>query len=100
MVVKAYYAQVTGSSDSSADGGWVFPCTSTLPDLSLEIGGAYHTVPGEYMNYAPVNSKTCFGGLQSSAAIGENILGDVFLKSQFIVWDYGNKRFGVAAKAT
>jgi hypothetical protein len=55
-------------------------------------------VPGAYMNYAPVDSTgaTCFGGLQSSAGIGFSIFGDIFLKSQYVVFDasQGSPRIG------
>ncbi|KAI9710744.1 MAG: Type I transmembrane sorting receptor [Bogoriella megaspora] len=88
-VVRAYYARVSGSSNSATYGGYVFPCSTTLPTFSLSIGGKLHTVPGNYINYAPANSAgtTCFGGIQSSAGIGINIFGDIFLKSQYVIFD-------------
>lgn len=71
-VVTAYYAGVSGASDSSADGGYVFPCTATLPDFNVAIGGKTFTVPGSYMNYSPVSSgsSSCFGGIQANTGIG------------------------------
>jgi aspergillopepsin I len=52
------------------------------------------------MNYAPTDNSgtTCYGGIQSNAGIGFSIYGDVFLKSQFVVFDSDNLRVGVAAK--
>ncbi len=46
-------------------------------------------VPGSYMNYAPTNSTNvyCFGGIQSNSGIGLSIFGDIFLKSQYVVFD-------------
>ena len=52
-IVTAYYKQVQGATNSQADGGYVFPCSATLPDFSLTIGGYKATVPGKFMNYAP-----------------------------------------------
>lgn len=50
------------------------------------------------MNYAPVSTSTCFGGLQSSSGIGINIFGDVALKAAFVVFDGASNRLGWAAK--
>lgn len=97
-VVANYYAQVSGAVDSNSAGGYVFPCTATLPDLGITINGVTYTVPGNYLNYAPNDDGTCFGGLQSSAGFGINILGDVFLKAVFAVFDVANVRIGFATK--
>ena len=101
-VVSAYYAQVQGSSNSQSDGGYIFPCSATLPSITLTIEGYGAVVPGDYMNYAPVSdgSTTCFGGIQSDDGVGFSIFGDVFLKSQFVVFSdaSGGPQLGFAAK--
>lgn len=100
-IVSAYYAQVAGSSNSQTDGGYIFPCTATLPDLTLRIESYNAVTPGNYMNYAPASEAgSCFGGLQSNSGIGQSIFGDVFLKAQFVVFDdaAGGPRLGFAAK--
>ena len=88
QIVKAYYAQVKGAALNNADGGFVFPCTATLPDLTVGIGSYRALVPGNYLNYAPLESgsSTCFGGLQSDSGIGFSIFGLTFIKSQFVVF--------------
>lgn len=98
-VAKAYYAKVSGAINSASAGGYVFPCSATLPNFNVVIGGATRTVPGSYINYAPYSGSTCFGGIQSSSGIGFNIFGDIFLKSQFVVFDSGNTRLGFAQQA-
>ncbi|KAK2814347.1 hypothetical protein FQN49_008212 [Arthroderma sp. PD_2] len=74
--------------------------TSNLPDFTLSIGGYNAVVPGKFINYQPIDGSTCFGGLQSGGSIGgPNIFGDVFLKSQFVVWDTQGPRIGFAPQA-
>lgn len=97
-IVNTYYSAVSGAIGS--DGSYTFPCASTLPDLGISIGGQLAVVPGSYLNYNQQDATTCFGGLQSSSAVGSNILGDVFLKSQYVVFDEGNLQLGFAAQAT
>ena len=102
-VVSAYYGQVQGSSNSQSDGGYIFPCSATLPDISFTIGSYTGTVPGSYINYAPASeSGSCFGGVQSNSGIGFSIFGDIWLKSQFVVFDdaSGGPQLGYAAKPT
>lgn len=91
-IVKAYYAKVSGSSNSNTYGGYVFPCSATLPTFTFGVGSARITIPANYLNYGPVStgSSTCFGGLQDSSDIGINIFGDVALKSAFVVFNGGS----------
>ncbi|KAK4545226.1 hypothetical protein LTR36_003405 [Oleoguttula mirabilis] len=87
--VTAYYKQVTGAAYNSAQGGYIFSCSATLPNFNVNIGGAVYTVPGSYINYAPINTAgtQCFGGIQANTGIGFSIFGDIFLKSVFAVFD-------------
>lgn len=101
-IVKAYYAQVPGSKNSNADGGFVFPCSTTLPNFSITIGGVPQVIPGKHINYAPVQtgSTTCYGGIQDNSGIGFSIFGDIFLKSKYVVHELGAKpRLGFAQQA-
>jgi len=100
--VKAYYAKVKGSKNDSTQGGYTFPCSAELPDWTAVIGGTKHTIPGKYINYAPITtgSTTCFGGIQSDADIGISIFGDIFLKSQYVVFNGGDTpKLGFAQQA-
>jgi hypothetical protein len=38
--VDAYYAQVSSATYDSQQGGYVFPCSATLPSLSFRIGSS------------------------------------------------------------
>ena len=55
-VVSAYYAQVSGARLNSAQGGYTFPCSATLPSFTVVINGYKAVVPGKFMNYAPVDN--------------------------------------------
>ena len=59
--VKAYYAKVSGATNSASQGGYIFPCSATLPSITLGIGSYRAVVPGSYINYAPAtgSGKCC-----------------------------------------
>jgi hypothetical protein len=96
-VVKAYYAQVKGATNDQSAGGYVFPCSATLPDFTFGVGSARIKIPGSYINYATYQGSQCFGGLQDSSDIGINIFGDIALKAAFVVFD-STPKLGWAAK--
>jgi len=101
-IVKAYYAKVSGSSNSNTYGGYIFPCSATLPTFTFGVGSARITVPGSYVNFGSVTtgSSSCFGGIQSSSGIGINIFGDVALKAAFVVFNGASTpTLGWASKA-
>jgi hypothetical protein len=101
-IAKAYYAKVSGAKNDSTQGGYVFPCSATLPDFSITVGGVKQVVPGKYINYAPITdgSSTCFGGMQTNDGIGMSIFGDIFLKSKYIVHKMGSTpQLGFAQQA-
>lgn len=95
---NAYYAQVRGAGFDSYWGAVVFPCGSFLPDFRFGQGSYRGFIPGRYMNYGQINATHCFGGIQSSGGFSFAIFGDIALKAQFVVFDYGNKRLGFANK--
>ncbi|KAK8061338.1 Endothiapepsin [Apiospora phragmitis] len=100
-IASAYYAK-----DATA-GGYSFPCSSSssLPSFTAVIGNYRAVIPGDFIKYAPVNGNsfetatTCFGGIQEvPAGFPYAIYGDIFLKSQFVVFHGANQQVGFAAK--
>ena len=99
-VVKDYYSQVEGAQESSNIGGYIYPCSATLPDFAVSVGGQYMAkVPGSAITYTKVNSATCFGGIQSNGGSGLQIFGDVLLQQHFTVFHGESAAIGMASKA-
>lgn len=99
-VVSQYYSQVSGAQQDSNAGGYVFDCSTNLPDFSVSISGYTATVPGSLINYGPSgDGSTCLGGIQSNSGIGFSIFGDIFLKSQYVVFDSNGPQLGFAPQA-
>lgn len=98
--VTAYYANVPSAQFSDADGAWEFDCGETLPDFSMTFSGYKATVPGSYLTYATISDSTCYGGIQSRGNLDFSLFGDIFLKSQYVVYDMttGSPRLGLAPK--
>ncbi|KAK4192837.1 aspartic peptidase domain-containing protein [Podospora australis] len=104
-ITNAYYAQVGAAESSPTRGGWVFPCNTTLPDLTLYIGTYKAVIPGELINFAPVDTDdfatatVCYGGVQSSSGFPFSIYGDVFFKAHWTVFHVGDKKLGFAPRS-
>ncbi|KAJ5190281.1 Penicillopepsin-1 [Penicillium cinerascens] len=99
-IVSDYYSQVSGAQNDNNAGGYVFDCSADLPDFSVSINGYSATVPGTLMNYGPSgDGSSCLGGLQSNDGIGFSIFGDIFLKSQYVVFDASGPQIGFAAQS-
>ncbi|KIX08226.1 uncharacterized protein Z518_02882 [Rhinocladiella mackenziei CBS 650.93] len=102
-MLVAYWTTVDGAQLSTDAGGIIFPCNTALPDLQVAIGDSYlATISGDGMNFANVGTDTqtgeefCFGGLQSNQGLSFSIYGDVFFKSQFVVFDGSGPSISIA----
>ena len=98
--VEQYYAG-TGATYDSQQGGYTFDCSDTLPDFSITVGGYKAVVPGSTINFGSVGAGKCYGGIQSVGDLPFAIYGDIFLKTQYVVFDKRNAtpQLGFAAKA-
>lgn len=97
-IVEAYYAAVPDVEMSYVAGGYTYPCNTLLPDFAVQIGDYMAVVKGADMTYARVSRERCFGGIQSNSGGGLQILGVVFFKAYFAIFDGGNMRLGVATQ--
>jgi len=98
-LVEAYYDQIPESEYNEYQGGFLVPCTAVLPALTLQFGNYTVVIGSQYMTYGEVSPTLCFGALQVGPQ-GLNILGDIFFKAQFVVFDGGSTpRVGFAPKS-
>ncbi|CAM9387536.1 unnamed protein product [Choristocarpus tenellus] len=83
------------------NGEYIIPCTAQLPALTFTIGGKDYTLEGE--DYIINAGKVCLlaiMGMDIPAPAGPLwILGDVFMRKYYTVFDYGESRIGLAASA-
>ncbi|KAJ1679751.1 hypothetical protein EV182_001401 [Spiromyces aspiralis] len=94
-----FHKRITGASNNSLY-GWIFPCDAAAVNpgsLEFEIGSAYFSVPVSDIVREPVKDLEgqCFSGV-TSGNVPLMILGDVFIKNNYVVFDRGNNRVGLA----
>ncbi|PFH63203.1 hypothetical protein XA68_16642 [Ophiocordyceps unilateralis] len=97
-IVYDYYKRIPDSGLDLKLGVITFPCDAKPPDFFFGLGRYRGRIPGDYINYARVDSKYCYGGIQTSKGIPFAVLGDVALKAQFVVFNYRRGLVGFANK--
>jgi hypothetical protein len=55
-IVKDYYSGVNGSQLDKNQGGYIFPCSATLPDFTFGVGSYMAVIGSDLINFAPVDS--------------------------------------------
>lgn len=92
------YSTIPGATMSATQQGWVFPTPTnpaTLPTISLSVGAsALFTLKPENFAFQDLGDGTTYGGVQSRGKQDFDVLGCVFLRSVYAVFDQGNSRFG------
>ncbi len=70
--------------------GYVFPKatpTDKLPSIGFDVGGKTYKINKEDLAYSTVGADMYYGGIQSCGSNPFSILGDVFLRSVYCVFD-------------
>ncbi|KAG0003575.1 1,3-beta-glucanosyltransferase [Entomortierella chlamydospora] len=84
------------------ENGWIVPCSlqSSSDSISFSMGGSSFNVAIADLAFEDLGdgSGNCFSGVQG----GQDdlwILGDVFIKNNYCVFDHGNSQIGIAPLA-
>ncbi|KAJ7798264.1 aspartate protease, partial [Mycena olivaceomarginata] len=85
-IASTFYAGVAGAYQDGTV--WVFPCsTTTFPTLTLDVGGAPAPVSHEInFGFYTTLPNVCGGGIQIETS-SEMIFGEVFLASNYVVFN-------------
>ncbi|KAI3334287.1 eukaryotic aspartyl protease [Ustulina deusta] len=100
-VCEALYQQIPGATYDSTQQGYIFPTSVTadeLPNFSVAVGDTQFTIQKEALAFALADDSHWYGGVQSRGTNPFDILGDVFLRNIYAIWDLGNTRFGAVPK--
>ncbi|RFU80046.1 eukaryotic aspartyl protease [Trichoderma arundinaceum] len=100
-VCDALYKAIPGATYDDSQQGYVFPMStdvSSLPEFKVSVGDAQFVIQPEDLAFAPADDNNWYGGVQSRGSNPFDILGDVFLKSVYAIFDQGNQRFGAVPK--
>lgn len=91
------YNSIPGATKSASQQGWIFPTTSDLsilPKVALSVGDALFQIkPGDFA-FQNLEDGTTYGGIQSRGNQEFDVLGCVFLRCIYAIYDQGNTRFG------
>ncbi|CAK3818093.1 related to pepsin precursor [Lecanosticta acicola] len=100
---QAVYSAIPGAKQNTQQQGWVFPTStdlSSIPQIQVAVGDALFTINPEELPFQDLGDGTYYGGIQSRGDQGFDILGDVFLRSVYAIFDQGNLRFGCTQRAS
>lgn len=90
---------IPGSKQNGAD--FTIPCSSTAV-VALVLGGVAYNISSKDYVGSKIDSSTCGSNLVGQQVFGTNqwLVGDVFFKNVYTVFDYDGSRIGLGVKST
>ncbi|KZS88089.1 acid protease [Sistotremastrum niveocremeum HHB9708] len=97
--VQSIYSQIEGAQLDNSQGGYVYPSDAQIPVVQFAVGDNLFTVDPADFAFSDAGNGMTFGGIQSRGDNPFDILGDVFLKSVYVVFDQSNVQIGMAQRS-
>lgn len=98
--VKKLYDAIPGAKADDQGVTWTLPC-DTKASLALSFGGKMFPVSAKDFMSGPDKDKKCTGSIYGLEVVkGAWLLGDLFLKNVYTVFDMDEARIGFASKST
>jgi len=98
QIANAIYQAIPGATLDQQQGGWIYPSGAQIPSVSFAVGDTLYAVNPSDFAFGDAGNGMTFGGIQSRGNNPFDILGDVFLKSIYAVFDQSNVQIGVAQR--
>ncbi|KAJ6616644.1 acid protease [Mycena sp. CBHHK59/15] len=96
--VSQIYGAIKGAKFDANQGGWMYPAGAALPTLAFAVGETMYTLSAADFPYGEAADGYVFGGVQSRGTNPFDILGDIFLKSVYVVFNQGEATVGLAQR--
>lgn len=97
---EALHANINGAKKSPQGNTWIIPCDmiDSLPDIAFQFNGKQFIIkPEQYVIKAGGQCLSGFMGMDIPAPAGPIwIIGDIFLRAYYSVYDFGKSRVGLA----
>jgi len=86
---SAIYGSISGASHGNSQGGWTLPSNAAdLPStISFAVGSHFYSIPGSDLLFADAGNGRAYGSIQSRGQASQDILGDIFLKRVYAIFD-------------
>ncbi|KAJ7502572.1 acid protease [Mycena galericulata] len=96
--VSKIYGAIKGAKFDQNQGGWMYPSTAEVPSVAFAVGDTLYTLNATDFAYGDAEDGFVFGGVQSRGTNPFDILGDIFLKSVYVVFNQGESTVGLAQR--